>query len=143
MKKNCRKAVSILSFSFQNNITEGERILTVVAETILTVAVSRTNYQSSFFLSLCTETFVLSLFVGRLWPSKKFRNVGVGCSCLSKMSIYGSLTVVFALKSDLNRLGLKTSKLFTSANVQYITLARVCRVLKVQKATERGKKRLG
>jgi len=85
MKKNCRKAESILSFSYQNNITEGKRILTVGAVRILTVAVSRTNYLLSFILGLWTETFVLSLFVGRLWPSKKFRNVGLGCSCLSKM----------------------------------------------------------
>jgi len=29
-KKNCRKAESILWFSYQNNIAEGERIRTVV-----------------------------------------------------------------------------------------------------------------
>jgi len=52
---------------------------------IKTVAVSRTNYQLIFFLSLWTETSVFSFFVGSLWPSKKFGNVGVGCSCLSKM----------------------------------------------------------
>jgi len=43
MKKHFRKAESILSFSYQNNITEGERMLTVGAVRILTVAVSRTN----------------------------------------------------------------------------------------------------
>jgi len=43
MKKNCRKAESILSFSYQNNSTDGERILTVGAVRMLSVAVSRTN----------------------------------------------------------------------------------------------------
>jgi len=44
MQKNCRKAESILSFSYQNNINERARILGVGAVRILTVAVSRTNY---------------------------------------------------------------------------------------------------
>jgi len=43
-KNNCRKAESILSFSYQNNITEGERILNGSAVRILTVAVSRAYY---------------------------------------------------------------------------------------------------
>jgi len=39
MLKICRKAESVLWFNYQNNITEGERILNVGAVRILTVAV--------------------------------------------------------------------------------------------------------